>query len=303
MSRGARPAVANLLPARYPASRKRAALAAAVWVLVGIALLLLTRFAAFHVAVFKHADQSIFRGFFDLHRRSHVDAVATFIANLCDPNPYVFFAVVPVVVALVRGRPRVALGVAAIMVGANLTTQLLKPLLAEPRPASELGTVTTVLPASWPSGHATAAMALALAYVLASPARLRPVVAVVGAAFAVAVSYSFLTLGWHYPSDVLGGFLVAGTWTMLVVGVLVVTEGSRPPTVARETTRLSARELLGPPVTALLAALFVAGVIALARPHAVLSYARNHEAFTIGAAGIGVLGLTLVTGVMLAMRR
>ena len=28
------------------------------------------------------------------------------------------------------------------------------------------------------------------------------------AAFAIAVSYSFLELGWHYPSDVLGGFLI-----------------------------------------------------------------------------------------------
>ena len=63
--------------------------------------------------------------------------------------------------------------------------------------------------ASWPSGHATAAMSFALCAVLAAPARLRPLVAAVGAAFAVAVCYSFLALAWHYPSDVLGGFLVA----------------------------------------------------------------------------------------------
>jgi hypothetical protein len=47
----------------------------------------------------------------------------------------------------------------------------------------------------------------------------------------------------------------------------------------------------------------VAGLVALARPHQVLSYARAHEAFIVGGAAIGLLGLALSTGVMLAMRR
>ena len=46
---------------------------------------------------------------------------------LCDPHRYVFWAPVVVVVALVRGRPRVALAVAAILLGANVTTETLKP--------------------------------------------------------------------------------------------------------------------------------------------------------------------------------
>ena len=69
--------------------------------------------------------------------------------------------------------------------------------------------------ASWPSGHATAAMSLCLCWVIAVSARWRPAVGAVMAAFAIAVSYSFLTLGWHYPSDVLGGFLIAAVWSLL----------------------------------------------------------------------------------------
>src|SRR5436305_13050222 len=98
-----------------------------------LALLIATWFAAFHIGLFKHADQSIFRGFGDLHHRPHVGTIASFLANLCNPNPYVYFCAVPVLVAVGRRRLWVALAVGAIILGANVTTQLLKPLLAEPR--------------------------------------------------------------------------------------------------------------------------------------------------------------------------
>ena len=63
--------------------------------------------------------------------------------------------------------------------------------------------------------------------VLAVPSRMRPATAAFGAAVAVAVSYSFLTLGWHYPSDVFGGFLLAGCWTLLAVAAVSMLEGRR----------------------------------------------------------------------------
>src|SRR5947208_2848357 len=97
------------------------------------ALLLATWFAAFHVGVLEHADRSIFRGFADLQRRPHVNGLASFTAKLCNPQPYVYFCAVPVIVALARRRPWLALAIVAILLGANVTTQLLKPLLAQPR--------------------------------------------------------------------------------------------------------------------------------------------------------------------------
>ena len=45
------------------------------------------------------------------------------------------------------------------------------------------------------------------------------------------------------------------------------------------------------------------GLILLARPHAVLDYARLHETFVIGAAAIAALGVTLASGLMLMLRR
>jgi membrane-associated phospholipid phosphatase len=267
-------------------------------------LLILTWLLAFQVAVFRNADQSIFNGFFQLHSRGRIWAIANVIAHLCDPKPFVVAATAIVAVALLRRRPRAAVAIGAIVIGANLTTQLLKPLLAEPRAANLLGGISPLADASWPSGHATAAMTLALCSVIAAPARWRPTVAAVGALFAVAVSYSFLTLGWHYPSDVFGGYLVVACWTLAAVAGVFTLEARGPRRPARQPgERVSLRVALAPPAVAVVGALALAGVVALARPHQVLSYARGHEAFMVGAASIGLLGLVLATGLMLALRR
>ncbi len=267
-------------------------------------LLIATWYAAFHIGVFEHADQSILRGFADLQSRPHVNGLANFIARLCNPQPYVYFCAVPVLVAVARRRLWVALAIVAILLGANVTAQLLKPLLAQQRPANLLVGLNSPDAASWPSGHATAAMSLALACVLAAPPRLRPFVAALGAAFAVAVSYSFLTLGWHYPSDVLGGFLVAAIWTLLAVAAVFRANARRPQVAASELVqRASIREALGPPSAALLGALALGVVVVIARPRGVATYVRAHEAFVVGATAIAALGLALATGLMLALRR
>jgi hypothetical protein len=52
-----------------------------------------------------------------------------------------------------------------------------------------------------------------------------------------------------------------------------------------------------------LGALLLAGMVALAHPHAVVSYASAHVVFVAGAAGIAALGLTIATGATLALRR
>jgi membrane-associated phospholipid phosphatase len=268
-----------------------------------LVLLLVTWYAAHYVGVVKRADVSILNGFGELHR-ARLDSLTRFVAQLCDPHPYVVLAAMPVLVALARGRPRVAITLGAIMLAANETTQLLKPLLAGPRDTVLWDPIPN---ASWPSGHATAAMSLALCAVIAVPARRRPVVAAVMSGFAIAVCYSFLELGWHYPSDVFGGFLVAAAWTLLGAAGLAMYEARRP-IAAREATAtdwpaFSIVEALTPAAVLLLASAILAGLILLARPHAVLDYTRAHETFVIGAAAIAAVGLTLASGLMLLLRR
>ncbi len=266
-------------------------------------LLVVTWYCAFHVGLIEHADRSILSGFADLGSRPRVSSAALFIARLCDPKPYVYFCAIPVLIALARRRFWVATAICAILLGANVTTQLLKPLLAAPRSVAGSGLSHAPAAASWPSGHATAAMALALCMVLAVPGRMRPFAAALGAVFAVAVSYSFLTLEWHYPSDVFGGFLVAAIWTLLGVAAVYAADARRAREETADSQRLSIRQALGPPAAALIGAVILAGAVALTRPGEVVSYARVHEAFVIGAVAIGAMALAVATGVMLAVRR
>lgn len=261
-------------------------------------------FAAFHIALVRRADRSILIGFTGL-QRPRLDTAANFVAGLCSPNHYVVLAALPVIVALVRRRPRHAVAMVAIMLGANLTTQLLKPLLAAPRP---LGAASfQINAASWPSGHATAAMTLVLCAVLAAPARRRPLVAAVMAAFAIAVCYSFLSLHWHYPSDVLGGFLVAATWSLAGVAVLFWAQAhwpSRRGAVSDGAREASSVGSVLRPVGAVVAcAAAVVAIVALARPHEVVSYASTHSAFVIGATAIAACGMAIASAASLVLNR
>jgi membrane-associated phospholipid phosphatase len=150
-----------------------------------------------------------------------VGSVARFVLHLLDPMLYVIWAAVLVLIALARERGRVALAVAVVLTLAPLSADRLKPLLAHPH--SRLGEVG-IGAASWPSGHATAAAALAMCAVLVAPARMRLRVAVLGAAFALGAGCAMLIREWHMPSDVLGGYLLAGLWTALAVAGVRLSE-------------------------------------------------------------------------------
>ena len=266
-------------------------------------LLALVWFAAFHIPVFRHADQSIYLQFVALQDHGRIAWIAHHLVPLFDPDPYVYLVLVPIILALLRRRLRVVIAVAAIVLGANITTELLKHVITTPRAGSLFADGVSWLPGgSWPSGHSTAVMSLVLASVLAAPGLLRPAVAALGAVLSVAVGYSLLATGVHYPSDVLGGFLVAAMWTLGTVGALLAAEEWRPsPRAGRD--RVSVRAALGAPSAVLIGAVVLSGFLAAARPHAVLSYARAHEAFVLGAAGIAALSLALSTAVVLSARR
>jgi membrane-associated phospholipid phosphatase len=278
--------------------RVRLALAGAA---ASTGLLFLCWLLAFHVGLAARADVSVLNGFIGLSH-GHTRELAYRIARLCSPDPYVYLAAVPVLVALLRRRPLVALAIIAILIGANATTELLKPLLASARPAPPPDSLLPIARGSWPSGHATAAMSLALCCMIAAPARIRPWVTALGAVFAVAVSYSFLSLEWHYPSDVCAGYLIATVWTLLGVAALLAVHERRVPAEEPRRSRIPLADVLEPPVAAVCAALALVAIVVLARPHAVVEYARFHKGFVIGAIVIAALGLALATSVMLALR-
>jgi hypothetical protein len=145
-------------------------------------------------------------------------------------------------------------------------------------------------------------MMVALGGVLVAPRALRPLAALLGTGLAVGVSYSILVLGWHFPSDVLGGFLVAGSWVSLAVAALWAAEArsARAPGAAAAATR--PLDLLAPAV--LLAATFAAALAVLAaRGRIVETYGAEHLSFVVGALAIAALAATLATGMAVALRR
>lgn len=159
---------------------------------------------------------------------SAIATIATAIAYLGDFPALLAMLALACGIALGRGRPRDAVAAFAIVAGANLTTQLLKLAFAHPRLRAVLGADHFAWD-GFPSGHVTAAASIAIAYAFVVPPRLRPAVVLVGTGLAAAMGCAVVMLNWHYPSDVLGGILVAATWGFAVLaGRRLLEEGWRP---------------------------------------------------------------------------
>lgn len=119
-----------------------------------------------------------------------------------------------------------AVGLAVGVVGAGLSDVLLKIAVERLRPEG----FSTLLPDSfsYPSGHATAALALygLLTYIALRffPAH-KIIILCFGMAIIAGVGASRLYLGVHYPSDVLGGYLLATLWFFAGIKITQISRG------------------------------------------------------------------------------
>jgi membrane-associated phospholipid phosphatase len=170
-------------------------------------------YAAIHVGVVADAELRVLEGFMGLPGHEY----AYGLVGMFNPAPFAVLSISVVVGAIAARRPRAAAAAAATMLGAGVTTQVLKPLLAFQRDFPPLHFMG---PVAYPSGHTTAVMSLALALIIVSPARLRPLAAAAGGLLTVATVFSILVLGGHYPSDIVGGLLVATAWASVATAVL-----------------------------------------------------------------------------------
>jgi membrane-associated phospholipid phosphatase len=206
----------------------------AAWLGSAAALVFLA-FAAYKLGPVQRLDATLLSKF-AAHRGTASGSVAGVIVHLADPLPLLVMLGGVCGLALQRGRPRLAIGALTIVAGANLTTQVLKVALAYPRYQPILG-LHQLGPVAFPSGHATAATSIALAFALVVPRRLRALAAVVGTLLVLAVGLSVLVLDWHFPSDVLGGILVALGWGFAVLAGLRIAERLRSLPPARLANR------------------------------------------------------------------
>ena len=122
--------------------------------------------------------------------------------------------------ALLRGRIRLAVAALLVIVGANVTTQLLKEVVLQ-RAALEV-----IAPNSLPSGHTTVVASAVGALLLVVPWALRLPVAVAGALAVTVTGASTVVAGWHRPADIVAALAVCLMWT---AGAAIVARGSSRP--------------------------------------------------------------------------
>jgi len=255
-------------------------------------------FAAIHVGAGRTLDDRALQTFTGVGRPPLTPTIDG-IAGLADPWPFIAIGLALVAVALLRRRWWMAALVPAILLAANGTTQLLKPALGDLR-IVRLNGFDGIYLGSWPSGHSTAAMSLALCLVLVAGPRMRPLAALLGAGYAVAVGYALVVLGYHLPSDVLGGYLVAATFTLLGAAALAALEARLPAVAATDPPPALSAPALAAYASAIVA---LVGVVLVVRRPGTPVDALQHPTAVLAGVGIAALGLALTTGLARVLRR
>jgi undecaprenyl-diphosphatase len=133
------------------------------------------------------------------------------------------------------GRIRLALICAAVLIVATLFTDLVKDLIARPRPVEGL---ESVLGYGFPSGHtlnSTATYGLIALVVWRSDLSfaIRRSAVVIGVTLPILVGLSRVALGVHFPSDVVGGWS-AGITFVAIAAVTIRATGA----MSRERPRI-----------------------------------------------------------------
>jgi membrane-associated phospholipid phosphatase len=131
-----------------------------------------------------------------------------------------------VLVAALSGRLRLALILGAVLLVGTLFTDLVKDLVARPRPS--VHQLVAVTGYSFPSGHSlnstvTYGLLALVAWRSRLPLAVRRVAVVIGIAIPFLVGLSRIALGVHHPTDVLAGWLAGIALVALAATLIGVT--------------------------------------------------------------------------------
>jgi membrane-associated phospholipid phosphatase len=279
-----------------------------LWMAAGCAVLFgLVAVGAYAWGAGESIDNAGLGGFLSINH-GWVEELSIRVVQLGDPPQVALITLGLAALAVVRGRPRVALVIVTLVGATSVSSQLLKALLAHPRMPPALDYV--VGPEALPSGHATAAMSLALAGVLAAPRRARLAAALIGSLVALGVGAGVIAWAWHFPSDVVAGYLLATGWALILVALLYEADRRFPASERWASTalaRVSDRIATGGIALAATVAALTAALVGLAElaadPGSVAWFAREHTTFVAVAAGVAAAALALPLAMAAIMRR
>ncbi len=155
------------------------------------------------------------------------------VSDLLGPSALRVLALIGVIVAFIRRRPRIAVFLVASFMTAALMTGVAKFLADRPRPDTALVFAGST---SFPSGHALGITVGVLAFTtvlwpLVAPARRIPVIAI-GVALVVLVGLSRVALNVHHPSDVVAGWALGVLCYLLCMAVVPPRVGGDPVTAS-----------------------------------------------------------------------
>jgi membrane-associated phospholipid phosphatase len=177
-----------------------------------------------------------------IHERSHpqLDVFAATFTKLG-----VFWGVFPVatvigLMLLRQGRWRSLAFLIVTLLGSTTINRTAKAVFHRARPHLwEI--LSPKLDFAFPSGHAMSSMSLVVTLVILSwGTRWRWPTLIFGSLFVVAIAWTRLYLGVHFPSDILAGWMIAIAW---VIGVsLVIQPNLLKPTTLNNETSLTQKE-------------------------------------------------------------
>jgi len=149
------------------------------------------------------------------------DATLTSIAwVVTEAGSFVLLAPLSIAFLLLRRwkRPADDVALVVIAVGSALLPFVVKLIVARPRPT--IGNLSHLSSLSFPSEHTTQAAAIYLAIAIMLSQTLargwREAAIAVGVVIALAVAWSRVYLGLHYPTDVAAGLVLGWGWALLV---------------------------------------------------------------------------------------
>jgi undecaprenyl-diphosphatase len=150
---------------------------------------------------------------------NHVAYVGFQVVNF---KPFwVLMGAVAALIALAQWRIRDAVIAVALVAGTGGLVLALKALLANPR-YQPVPVASDAYPwkDAFPSGHSAGSLAMSLALLTVVPRAWQRPTAIVGVVFTLFISLGVLVLNFHFPSDVLAGWLLAaGLWFTLLLAL------------------------------------------------------------------------------------
>jgi undecaprenyl-diphosphatase len=232
------PETTGAAPARHFA--ERSVLGLAVVVAAGLAFGLLVLLVRLHWVPLQSLDGGVADGLNHLlSRHPALVSLANGISVAGSRTVLIWLGGIALVLLLLRRQQRLAVYFAVTVAGALLLDPSVKTLVGRLRPVVE-SPVAHAPGNSFPSGHALDSMvvygALVLVFLPVVAPRLRKVFIGVPMAVVVLIGLSRISLGVHFLSDVLAGWLLGAAWLGVTAYAMRVwrRESGQPPTPITE---------------------------------------------------------------------